>query len=128
MTKYIAKRKQFKQNWIRPENFYICFCASFDLYSQKLILERPLRVFSRGFLGPLNGPKNSILNWVLKLNLLRKKKFFDCFKTCLSFCVFSRKKEIRLIFTGFDLYPCWVNSLSLFFYSQHLHQFKRRRQ
>ena len=31
-TKYLAKIEKIKQNWRRPEKFYICFCVMFDHY------------------------------------------------------------------------------------------------
>ena len=48
--------------------------------------ERICRIFFRGFLGPVNGPKNSTLNWVLNLNV--ENKFFPLSKT-LSFLLLS---------------------------------------
>ena len=56
------------------------------------------RVFFRGFLGSVNGPRNSILNWVLKL-IFHRKSFFRLFKT-LSFLIVSSvtRKKSYLIF------------------------------
>ena len=55
-------------------------------------IERICRTFFRGFLGPVNGPKNSILNWVSNLNV-ENKNFFHYLKTYLScFCLQSLEK------------------------------------
>jgi hypothetical protein len=53
-----------------PQAFLIQTFQNFEFIYAKFL--QWIRVFFRDFLGPLNGPKNSILNWVLKLNLLIK--------------------------------------------------------
>ena len=39
MSKYLTVSKKIKQSWVRPENFDICFYASFELDCQKLTSE-----------------------------------------------------------------------------------------
>ena len=36
ITEYFTESRKIKQSWTRPENSDICFCISFDRYSQKL--------------------------------------------------------------------------------------------
>ena len=78
-------------------------------------IERICRTFFRGFLGPVNGPKNSILNWVSNLNV-ENKNFFLLFKN-LSFLLLS------LIFIGSIVwYAKSANVSHLFDYKQSLLQ------
>ena len=37
-TKYFAKSNKIKENWIRPENFDICFCVCFGVIKSVKIL------------------------------------------------------------------------------------------
>jgi hypothetical protein len=52
------------------QHFATKFCKFTNF--KMLFLAAMMQAFFRDFLGPLHGPKNSILNWVLKLNLLTK--------------------------------------------------------
>ena len=63
-------------------------------------IERICKTFFRGFRGPVNGPKNSILNSVSNLNV-ENKVFFLLFKN-LSFLLLSSVtgKKSDLIFIG----------------------------
>ena len=74
-------------------------------------IERICRTFFRGFLSPVNGLKNSILNWVSNLNV-ENKNFFHYLKTYLScFCLQSLEK-IRFNLHRVD---CLIRQISHFF-------------
>ena len=57
-------------------------------------IERVYRIFFRGFLGLVNGPKTSILNWASNLNV-ENNFFFYYLKTYLSFFCLQSLEKIR---------------------------------
>ena len=75
-------------------------------------IERICRTSFRGFLDPVNRPKNSILNWVSNLNA-ENKNFFHYSKTHLSYFCLQSLEKIR-----FNLHRvgCLISQISPLFF------------
>ena len=93
-------QKHYLLLFCQPSPFKLANCPSnppFQAIPPYILAD----IFPSTFLHPINGSKNSILNWLMKLNLFMCFFFFFCFlKHCRPWKIFH---SIHLVFLFFGL-------------------------